>query len=624
MKNTVLPFLLLFILTSLRAADPQPVASVVREVTIFKNGAQITRTASQSVGSGRSELIFKGFSPNIKAQSIQIKAGDAVTIMSVNFRLNYLEEIAKTQEIKGLEAQISVVLTQIARLNTDLNVYKQEENLLSRNQVQIIGVPNNPLKTQDLKELADFQRTRLSEVLTKQYEVAQQIKQLEEQAATLQKQVALLNSQKNTPSGEILVVLNAAKAGAVPFTLSYYVDQAGWAPFYDLRIKDVASPVSLLQKASLYQQTGETWTAVKLSLSTGDPAENNTRPVLAPWRLRYTTPFARMQRQAIGGRYTVIGAGNYGEVRGKISDESGETLIGASISIRGMNQGTRSDVNGDFVLKLPPGATSIVINYTGFNSMEIPVSQNGQVLQIILDANNSLQEVVVSALGSNKKVAKDELVSEEETPVTVLQLPTTYLYEIDQPVTLDSDGKLQMVDIKTYELPAGYRYYCAPKKDNSAFLTAQVTGWETIGLLSGEANLFFEGTFLGKSYLEFANTSDTLQVSLGRDKNISVSRTQLKEFSKRQFLSGKKEDSRSFEIAVKNKKSQAILLILEDQIPISTNKNININQDETSGAGVNEETGILSWTLNLGPAEDKKLRFGYTVKYPKEKIIALE
>ncbi|HRI62256.1 MAG TPA: DUF4139 domain-containing protein, partial [Saprospiraceae bacterium] len=175
-----------------------------------------------------------------------------------------------------------------------------------------------------------------------------------------------------------------------------------------------------------------------------------------------------------------------------------------------------------------------------------------------------------------------------------------------------------------YELPAQYRYHCVPKLDLNAYLTAQVTGWESMGLLSGDANLFFEGTYLGKTHLEFAGTNDTLEISLGKDKNISVTRTKLKEFSKRQFLSNKKEDSRAFEIAVKNKKPLPIMLILEDQFPISTSKNITVERTETGNAAVDDTTGKLTWTFNLAPAEDKKVKFGYKVKYPKEKLVAVE
>lgn len=626
----VLPFVALFLFAfHVLAGDPQPVASTVREVTIFKSGAQITRTASKAVAVGRSELVFKGLSPNLSEKTVQLKAEGAVTIMSVRFSVNYLEENTRQADIQKIESELEVLNERVARLNNELALLQQDEALIAKNQVQVVGVQNNPSATKDLRELADYQRTRLKEISDRKYEIGQQQKELIKQADALRKQYTALKGQASVPSGELRVVLNAVTPVNAVFALSYYATSAGWEPVYDIRVKDVSSPVALYQKANLYQQTGEDWRDVKLSLSTGDPAENGNRPILSPWSLRYISPQARSRSQDIGGRYSIIGRGNPGELRGKVIDDNGEPLIGATISIPGTATGTVTDFNGDFVLKCPQGLSQVSVSYTGYNSTQVTGDLSGKVVQVILSSSQAmLQEVVVVGYATGRRQKKEEEKADEagyyEPPVTVVELPTTLLYEIDLPVTLASDGQLQLVDIKDYELPATYQYYCAPKLDLNAYLGARVTGWESLGLLAGDASLFFEGTYLGKTRLEFANTSDTLDISLGRDKNISVTRTRLKEYSKRKFLSNRKEDSRLFEIAVKNKKKQTITLVLEDQFPISTNKNITVDRDETGKAAVDDTTGQLSWVLQLAPAEDKKVRFGYTVKYPKERLLSVD
>lgn len=610
------------------AADPQPIASTAREVTIFKSGAQITRTASQAISVGRSELVFKGLSPNISEKTIQLKAEGAVTIMSVRYAVNYLEENPQQAELQRIEKELEVLGDRATRMNNELALLMQDEALIAKNQVQVVGVSNNPSATKDLRELADYQRARLKEISDRKYEIGQQQKELNKQADALRKQYASLRGAKSIASGEIRVVLNAVRAVNADFTLSYYATSAGWEPVYDIRVKDVSSPVALYHKANLYQQTGEDWRDVKLSLSTGDPGENGNRPVLSPWSLRYISPQARARSQDISGRYSIVGRGNPGELRGKVIDDNGEPLIGANIVIPGTATGTVTDFNGDFVLKCQAGLSQVSVSYTGYSSTQVTGNLCGQVIQVILSGSEAmLQEVVVVGYAAGRRQKDEEKAAEEEDyapPVTVVELPTTLLYEIDLPVTLASDGQLQLVDIEDHELPASYQYYCAPKLDLNAYLGARVTGWESLGLLSGDASLFFEGTYLGKTRLEFAHTGDTLEISLGRDKNISVTRTRLKEYSKRKFLSNRKEDSRLFEIAVKNKKKQAITLVLEDQFPISTNKNITVDRDETGKAAVDDTTGQLTWTLQLAPSEDKKVRFGYTVKYPKERLLSVD
>ena len=142
-------------------------------------------------------------------------------------------------------------------------------------------------------------------------------------------------------------------------------------------------------------------------------------------------------------------------------------------------------------------------------------------------------------------------------------------------------------------------------------------------MLSGEANLFFEGTYLGKTYLNTQNTNDTLNISLGRDKNVVVTRTKLNDFTKKGFMSNKRTDSRGFEIAIRNKKSQAINIIVEDQLPLSVNKDIEI-ENEAKEAELNKTTGKLTWKLNVAGGKEQKLKFNYTVKYPKDLHLQLE
>ena len=60
--------------------------------------------------------------------------------------------------------------------------------------------------------------------------------------------------------------------------------------------------------------------------------------------------------------------------------------------------------------------------------------------------------------------------------------------------------------------------------------TGKVTNWEELNLFDGELNLFFEGAYLGKSLLDLQSASDTLDISLGKDKGIVIQRKKLKEF----------------------------------------------------------------------------------------------
>jgi len=207
---------------------------------------------------------------------------------------------------------------------------------------------------------------------------------------------------------------------------------------------------------------------------------------------------------------------------------------------------------------------------------------------------------------------------------TVTENQTTTEYEIGIPADVPADGKPHQVEIRRESLPATYVYYAAPKLDPDAFLVACVTGWENLNLLSGPMNLYCEDTYMGQSQLDATATKDTLDISLGRDKGINIHRERMKEFTSRQIIGGNRKDVRGFAISVKNRKKQDVTLILEDQIPVSTNKEITVDPTEISGASLDKNTGKVTWKLPLQSAGSVTLKMIYEVKYPKDKQIILE
>lgn len=204
----------------------------------------------------------------------------------------------------------------------------------------------------------------------------------------------------------------------------------------------------------------------------------------------------------------------------------------------------------------------------------------------------------------------------------VSESAVTVEYEISIPYNIASDNKPHSVSIQSLNIPASYRYYCAPKLDPDAFLLAKITGWDKYNLLSGNLNIFFEGTFVGKSFLETRTTSDTLDISLGRDKNVVVKRNLLKDFSDKKIIGLNKKETRAYEIVVRNKKKAEIEIDIEDQIPLSTSNEIEIEALETGGAKYNKETGLLTWNIKAATGEEKKFRFSFSVKYPKDKMLS--
>ncbi len=618
---------LVMLLQNANAQSKKTIESKIEKVTVFLEGAQTERTAKTSLAAGKQELIFANISPSIDKQSIQVKADGNVTILSVIHQQNFMKEQQKQDEIKEAEALKEAQTEKIALQKNILNVYKQEETLLLKNQQ--IGGANTGLKAADLKDAADLQRARLTEVYQKQMETDRAIKKMEAELAKMNKQLQELNQKADISTSEIHVTLSTKEAGSSQFSISYMVKKAGWYPTYDIRVKDISSPINMQYKANVFQQSGEDWKDIRLFLSTGNPNENANKPSLEPWYLKYVYAY-RQTTNTIQATYTP------GTVSGKVVDERGNPVAGASVVLKGTRSGTTTNAGGIFQINVPAGANSIVISSVGMQTTEVPASVNG-LANITLQQNlQSLEEVVVTAYGiaSDRETYTDiersennrnkQRKSETALTTTISYQPTTTVYEIKEPYTILNDGKTYMAEIDGYELNAGYEYYTAPKMSESAYLTAKITNWQELNLLPGEANLFFEGTFLGKSLLDVAKAGDTLSLSLGKDKGVVVKRTLMKEYSSKRFIGSNRTDTRQYEITIRNNKQLPINIIVEDQFPISTQKEIEVQDRKYEGAKLDEDTQQITWQQTVDAKKETKLSFRYEVKYPKDKTLQLD
>ncbi|MDP2687090.1 MAG: mucoidy inhibitor MuiA family protein [Aequorivita sp.] len=200
---------------------------------------------------------------------------------------------------------------------------------------------------------------------------------------------------------------------------------------------------------------------------------------------------------------------------------------------------------------------------------------------------------------------------------------TNTRFEIKEKYTIKSNAEITVIEVDNFELPATYQYYAAPELNENVFLTATINNWEKFDLLTGEANIYFEGSYAGKSIINPQATADSLNLSLGIDPNIIVKREKLENFKSKSFLGSTRIIDKGYKIEVKNNKKTPITLVLEDRIPISENKEIKVEDIEKGTSDYNDKTGIIRWKIELQPSASEKREFTYTVKYPKFKKVYL-
>ncbi len=640
MKN-LLCLIIALVPTLLFAQDKEKIAdSRIEKVTVFFEGAQITRQASVQLDEGSNRLVVKGLSSLINPQSIQVKTDADLIISGVEYRYNYLDTGKPEEEIGLLTDKQKELRLQIELLQNQLSVYAEEENLLKQN-VSLKG-QNSTLQALDIKAAADFMRLRLTEIRQKQFDIQKSIRSLNEQIGKITNQMGEINMKKPEVTGEICITMSSKKAMISDITLTYFASGAGWQPNYDIRVKDISEAVKLVQKADVHQKTGENWNKVKLTLSTGTPTLSNIKPKLSPWYLG-SEPTRTSTQPA-----TESGISPYQSMlKGRISDrQTGEMIPFANVVAMSNGKviaGATTDFDGNFVIKpLTPGTVDIKVTYIGYttaNLSNIRLSEGqATILSPQLEPNTvDLQEVVVSntrapavsydRTNADRPPSKSEMrmskkngdirqedKTESGPQVNISLQQSNFEYAIELPYKIPTDGKNISVVIAEKQLNAIYEYQATPKLEKAAFLIARIPGWQDYQLISGNANLYFEGTYLGKSMLNVNTTDDTLQLSLGRDQNIVIDRVKVKDKSSTQIFGSNQKIQRGWEISIRNNRSKMIPLVLEDQIPLSNSEVYKVEPDLPNDAKLDETTGKISWKLTIEPGQTKKINFRYTVK----------
>jgi uncharacterized protein (TIGR02231 family) len=243
------------------------------------------------------------------------------------------------------------------------------------------------------------------------------------------------------------------------------------------------------------------------------------------------------------------------------------------------------------------------------------------------DISNEENEGYLNTVGSNnfnftsadtvKLTTGTKSWNNKYTTIEVSELSVEF--EIKTKYSIPSDNKVYFVDIQTNELPATYKYIAVPKIDKDAFLVANITGWEELNLIEGNANIFYGGTYIGSSYINTRFADDTLEISLGRDKKVVVTRVKKQDFSGTTFLGSNLKEKLSYEITVRNNNAAAINIEVQDQIPVSQQEDIKVDVIETTGVTPDPLSGKLVYNFTLEPSASKVITVAFSVQYPKSK-----
>ena len=611
MKKLVI-FIVLAISAEISAQVKElPIKTSVDGVTIFMNGAQVFRSKTIDITQGSNVLKFTGLSPYVDPKSVQVKVKGGVMVMSVNHQFNYTDSIARSKELDELSSKLRSVDSKIQLESVNSEIINDELEFLKEN--RNVGAKGQVVTLAGLKEVATYYSERVTALKMKQIDISKRIETLSLERNALQNQINQVSGKKSDPMSEVVVKMNAPAQTKCEVELSYYVNNAGWFPTYDIRSKSTNDPIEIMYKANIHQNTKEEWNNVKIKLSSSNPKTGGVAPQLKPYLVDYYLVPPRYEN-------------SFSILSGKIiASDDNSPILGATISVKNSTIKTMSDANGNYSISIPSVGSEIEVSFVGFDPKTIRATTPN--IDIILTPSTlMLQEVAGSTIrGNSTLTAKNKALAEPlQIPVNIQEAQTSVEFEIKTPYTITSDNRSIAVDIDKLSYKADYEYLSVPKLDKDVFLLAKISDFDKSGLLAGEANVFFENTYVGKTILDLANSSDTLELSLGRDNNISVKRENISNKRSSQFFGSKKEDARNWMIKVQNNRSNLVNLKIIDQIPVSQNSEIDVAIENISEGILNKNSGEISWNLKLSPNDKKEIEIKYKVRYPKDKSLIIE
>ncbi|PIE87041.1 MAG: hypothetical protein CSA03_02180 [Bacteroidetes bacterium] len=571
MKNLLVILLLSPLFSMGQSIHEQHVVSNIDEVKLYLTAGQMTHKQPVRLVKGRNKLVFPGISAYADPQSIQFKASGTYRLVSVSTEMDFLAAEQFNPRISELKDSLEFLQDDLQFTNDQMDAYQAEKTLMNTN--RDLGGEAQNLTVQQIKEAGDYFRKRTLEINRELSKLRKKERLLVSEIENMRAQLVELNYDENQRSNQVVILLDMDQAATMDSELKYLVTDCGWAAMYDLSAEDISGKINLKYKAQVYNNTGNDWADVALTLSTADPQLSASHPQLSPWYLS--------EKYAVSG---AIGTQKYYAPVQRQQD---------------YRQGVVSNLNW--------ANDRVYDNYYESGGINQGFNKSGY-----FDRSQS-------DLGIRKDVNAQNV---QMRSIDISELSTEF--EIKNTFSCPSDMKPYTVDVKNVDLDATFSHVTVPKLDRSAFLMANIIGWQDLELIPGPTNVYFGGVYVGVSQIDTRNVSDTLSLSFGRDDKVTVMRKLKKEFSTKRVMGNYKRDSYMYEVAIRNNRSTPINIEIYDQVPISQSSQISVSEDEISDGEKNDETGEVKWRVNVAASGIVSKEIGYTVKYPKNMRVEVQ
>jgi uncharacterized protein (TIGR02231 family) len=541
------------------ATEKDLVKATLSEVTVYSQGAQLHHKANYTAKVGVTEVSIEGISPYIDPKSIQVKATGNVVILDSKYVLYYPQPTAVTEDGVPLKIKKSISIL--------------EDSLRSW------GF--------DIQEIDD--------------------------------EIGVLNATK------YIISNNGSMKGSGKVNDSILLLKSA-VDYYALKMNEINKKLLVLQRKKA--QKIDTQQEMEARLEELRNYQNGNRLNVESNKAIPRVVITISSNEVVSGKLSfsyVISQAGWTPLYDLRSDSStGKINLTYKAQVRQNSGLDWNDIrlnistNNPYANKTKPELNPWYIDYQAAFTKKIQESAVCSGTSAVLF--NSQQVTNMGYSFTQKESNMDDALSAANF-TTVVQMLIAAEFKIDLPYSIPSNNDQHMVLIKQTDLATTFKYYAAPKLDPGVYLVAQMTKLDELQLIPAKANIFFDGSYIGETYIDPTRMEDTLNLSLGKDPNIVVKRTLLKKECKDRVIQDKRERIFAYSIEVRNSKSSPIDIVIQDQIPITQNTDITIESANLAKGRLNERTGVIEWSFNLKPKENKVIDFDYKIRHSKDKEI---
>jgi hypothetical protein len=601
------------------APSPLEIHGTLDAVTVYRGQALVSRLVDVPGPAGLKEVTVTGLPDQILPGSLYAESADGAEVQSVNYSAHPAET--------DVRANVKEFDDKIRDLQDKLTGQQQRRTLLDsqRDTLAKVNAFTTTTSTTDLnrgvlvpkalQDMVQFDFEQRERILKDQLALDKDIRDLNEQIQTLQRQRAQVATSSSKIAREAKVLVHLAGNGG-KIRVRYLVDNATWSPSYNLRV-DAASArdrkAMLEYLASIQQMSGEDWTNVQMTLSTASASLVAKAPLLNELTISLATP----------GRQDVT------DLVQKLEQSGSEAAREELRQQRSQIEQFRSTIGANNKISTSPQFAQ-VNNYT-LNGTLVNLDYIGDNNDVDLLLNRTAADLQLVDLA-----AKDKVIRVKEIKPASMDNEMAITYQLQNHTTLLSRSDRQIIRIANIPLKPRFYKVAQPVLNDYVYDETVAVNDSPYVLLYGDLQTYVANQFVGRGVMPSTAIGQSLEVGLGIDTSLRAHRALIE---KTEGVSGgSRQADFTYRLSIENFGGAAAKVQLYDRLPTTkdTSREITISAgtcakgraDKELSAKVplsettsqdplylqkDKKKNILRWDLEVPPnSVDEK---AYTVEY---------